>query len=77
MEARIPSTAEFTTTRYNILNPNPREMANISIRESIRWLPDEASEPTSTIVLTSPSHRFVDLRITHSNKSNSAVEEGK
>ncbi|KAK3352736.1 hypothetical protein B0T25DRAFT_455437 [Lasiosphaeria hispida] len=38
-------------------------MGDISIRESIRWLPDEASEPTSTIVLTSPEHRFVDLRI--------------
>ncbi|KAF5630523.1 hypothetical protein F52700_7203 [Fusarium sp. NRRL 52700] len=30
----------------------------------IRWLPDEASEPTSTIVVTSPRlKRFVDLRI--------------
>ncbi|KAK0715470.1 hypothetical protein B0H67DRAFT_645217 [Lasiosphaeris hirsuta] len=38
-------------------------MGDISIRESIRWLPDEASEPTSTIVLTSPERRFVDLRI--------------
>ena len=40
-------------------------MANISIRHSIRWLPidDQASEPTSTIVLTSPERRFVDLRI--------------
>jgi len=40
-------------------------MANISIRHSIRWLPidDEASEATSTIVLTSPERRFVDLRI--------------
>lgn len=38
-------------------------MADISIREHIRWLPDEASEPTSTIVLTSPERRFVDLRI--------------
>ncbi|KAK4223022.1 hypothetical protein QBC38DRAFT_426283 [Podospora fimiseda] len=38
-------------------------MADISIRESIRWLPDAASEPTSTIVLTSPERRFVDIRI--------------
>ncbi|KAK0620051.1 hypothetical protein B0T14DRAFT_537645 [Immersiella caudata] len=38
-------------------------MADISIRKYIRWLPDEASEPTSTIVLTSPERRFVDLRI--------------
>ncbi|KAH6634746.1 hypothetical protein B0J18DRAFT_486921 [Chaetomium sp. MPI-SDFR-AT-0129] len=36
---------------------------DISIRESIRWFPDEASEPTSTIVLTTPARRFVDLRI--------------
>lgn len=35
----------------------------ISLRESIRWLPDQASEPTSTIVLTSPENRFVDIRI--------------
>ncbi|KAK0645732.1 hypothetical protein B0T16DRAFT_328245 [Cercophora newfieldiana] len=38
-------------------------MTDISIRKHIRWLPDEASEPTSTIVLTSPERRFVDLRI--------------
>ncbi|KAJ6440618.1 sodium/nucleoside cotransporter [Purpureocillium lavendulum] len=38
-------------------------MASISIRKSIRWLPDEAGEPTSTVVLTSPARRFVDLRI--------------
>ncbi|KAK4184069.1 hypothetical protein QBC35DRAFT_506723 [Podospora australis] len=38
-------------------------MADISIREYIRWLPDGASEPTSTIVLTSPKRRFVDVRI--------------
>lgn len=36
---------------------------SISIRDSIRWLPDPASEPTSTIVLTSPARRFVDMRI--------------
>jgi hypothetical protein len=36
---------------------------SISIRRSIRWLPGEASEPTSTMVLTSPERRFVDLRI--------------
>ncbi|KAH9900443.1 hypothetical protein F4778DRAFT_738967 [Xylariomycetidae sp. FL2044] len=38
-------------------------MCSISIRESIRWIPEPASEPTSTIVLTSPGRRFVDLRI--------------
>ncbi|KAF7533814.1 hypothetical protein G7054_g6767 [Neopestalotiopsis clavispora] len=43
-------------------------MASISIRESIRWLPDQASEPTSTIVLTSPGKRFVDLRVLKSEQ---------
>ncbi|KAG9497105.1 hypothetical protein J7337_011897 [Fusarium musae] len=39
-------------------------MGTISIRKFIRWLPDEPSEPTSTIVITSPRlKRFVDLRI--------------
>ncbi|KAI1109994.1 hypothetical protein F5Y14DRAFT_455481 [Nemania sp. NC0429] len=36
---------------------------SISIRDSIRWSPGAASEPTSTVVLTSPGHRFVDIRI--------------
>ncbi|KAH6855952.1 hypothetical protein B0I37DRAFT_366186 [Chaetomium sp. MPI-CAGE-AT-0009] len=44
-------------------------MCDISIRESIRWLPEEASEPTSTIVLTTPNRRFVDLRILKSDSS--------
>ncbi|KAH6632445.1 hypothetical protein F5144DRAFT_593212 [Chaetomium tenue] len=48
-------------------------MCDISIRESIRWLPDEASEPTSTIVLTTPNRRFVDLRILKSDSSASAT----
>lgn len=38
-------------------------MANISIRKHIRWIPAPASEPTSTVVLTSPGRRFVDVRI--------------
>lgn len=38
-------------------------MGSISLREHIRWLPDEASEPTSTVVVTSPQRRYVDLRI--------------
>ncbi|KAI6808075.1 hypothetical protein KC367_g6737 [Hortaea werneckii] len=36
---------------------------NISIRESIRWIPDPFSEPTSTLVLTSAAKRFVDIRV--------------
>ncbi|KAH6603753.1 hypothetical protein Trco_007199 [Trichoderma cornu-damae] len=38
-------------------------MASISFRKFIRWLPDEAGEPTSTLVLTSPEKRFVDIRV--------------
>ncbi|OAA71085.1 sodium/nucleoside cotransporter [Akanthomyces lecanii RCEF 1005] len=38
-------------------------MGTVSHRKYIRWYPDEASEPTSTVVLTSPENRFVDLRI--------------
>ncbi|RYP77308.1 hypothetical protein DL770_007075 [Monosporascus sp. CRB-9-2] len=38
-------------------------MASISIREHIRWLPGTPEENTSTIVLTSPGRRFVDIRI--------------
>lgn len=39
------------------------KMANISVRRHIRWIPASASEPTSTIVLTSPGRHFVDIRI--------------
>ncbi|RYO95667.1 hypothetical protein DL765_011167 [Monosporascus sp. GIB2] len=38
-------------------------MASISIREHIRWLPGPPEENTSTVVLTSPGRRFVDIRI--------------
>ncbi|XEV01855.1 hypothetical protein FSHL1_007142 [Fusarium sambucinum] len=39
-------------------------MGTISIRKFIRWLPDEPSEPTTTLVITSPRlKRFVDLRV--------------
>ncbi|KAJ7712495.1 hypothetical protein B0H16DRAFT_1260276, partial [Mycena metata] len=34
----------------------------ISFRESIRWLPDEASEPTRTIVLTARNGAYLDVR---------------
>ncbi|KAJ8454983.1 hypothetical protein ONZ51_g12708 [Trametes cubensis] len=37
---------------------------SISERLYIRWIPDEPSEPTSTLVLTTPRHRhFIDLRL--------------
>lgn len=38
-------------------------MGSLSFRKFIRWLPDEAGEPTSTLVLTSPEKRFVDIRV--------------
>ncbi|KZF22896.1 hypothetical protein L228DRAFT_268271 [Xylona heveae TC161] len=37
--------------------------ASISERRSIRWVPEPASEPTSTLVLTSPGSHFVDIRV--------------
>jgi hypothetical protein len=40
-------------------------MASISHRYSIRWLPKVASEPTSTLVLTSKSGFYIDIRIKH------------
>jgi len=42
---------------------------SISFRDSIRWLPDDAAEPTSTMVLTSPARRFVDVRIHSSTRA--------
>ncbi|OAA45592.1 hypothetical protein NOR_03381 [Metarhizium rileyi] len=42
-------------------------MGSVSVRRSIRWLPEETNEPTSTIVLTSPQRHFVDLRILKEN----------
>ncbi|KAK1815133.1 hypothetical protein LTR12_010472 [Friedmanniomyces endolithicus] len=36
---------------------------SISIREHVRTLPDPATEPTTTLVLTSAKNHFVDIRI--------------
>lgn len=53
-------------------------MASISFRKFIRWVPDEAGEPTSTLVLTSPEKRFVDIRVLlPDGKSSLADNEGK
>ncbi|KAJ4418060.1 hypothetical protein N0V82_005814 [Gnomoniopsis sp. IMI 355080] len=38
-------------------------MGTVSFRHHIRWGSDAASEPTSTLVLTSPGHYFVDIRV--------------
>lgn len=38
-------------------------MADISIRKWIRWESHSPTPPTSTIVLTSPQRRFVDIRV--------------
>lgn len=47
-------------------------MCDISVREYIRWLPEAASEPTSTIVLTTPERRFVDVRVFKPTSSGNA-----
>ncbi|KAJ4350849.1 hypothetical protein N0V85_009673, partial [Neurospora sp. IMI 360204] len=57
----------------------PEQKGDVSIRHSIRWLSSSSSssssdsptpsEPTSTIVLTSPGGRFVDLRILKADPS--------
>lgn len=38
-------------------------MATVSFRDYIRWGTDPPSEPTSTLVLTSPNRYFVDIRV--------------
>ncbi|PON26587.1 hypothetical protein TGAM01_v204597 [Trichoderma gamsii] len=49
-------------------------MGSLSFRKFIRWLPDEASEPTSTLVLTSPEKRFVDIRVLLPDGKNSLAD---
>lgn len=41
-------------------------MALVSLRCHIKWGAEPASEPTSTLVLTSPGHYFVDIRVLRS-----------
>ncbi|KAL8304568.1 hypothetical protein RB597_004291 [Gaeumannomyces tritici] len=50
-------------------------MGSISIRRYIRWPPAMPQEPTSTIVLTSPARRFVDLRILDPTPAEAAAEQ--
>ncbi|KAK3708685.1 hypothetical protein LTR37_011407 [Vermiconidia calcicola] len=50
---------------------------SISVRKYIRWLPEPASEPTTTIVLTSPERRFVDIRILKSTDADPADERAQ
>ncbi|KAE9979206.1 hypothetical protein EG328_001042 [Venturia inaequalis] len=47
----------------------PQFKGHVSHRASIRWLPDPASEPTSTLVLTSSSGWFIDVRILSSRET--------
>ncbi|KAL7943945.1 hypothetical protein V8C42DRAFT_92873 [Trichoderma barbatum] len=49
-------------------------MASLSFRKFIRWLPEEAGEPTSTLVLTSPDKRFVDIRVSLADGSDSLAD---
>ncbi len=48
-------------------------MASISLRRSIAWPPAAPSETTSTLVLTSPKRRFVDVRIRLSEAETAAA----
>ncbi|KAK0936201.1 hypothetical protein LTR29_012211 [Friedmanniomyces endolithicus] len=48
---------------------------SISIREHVRWLPDAATEPTTTLVLTSAKGNFVDIRIFKPTDLNTKSEE--
>ena len=45
------------------------------MREYIRWLPDEPSEPTSTIALTSPGRKYVDVRVLLASKNGGAGKD--
>jgi len=47
---------------------------NISARDYIRWLPEKASEPTTTFSITSAEARFVDIRIYRPSHGNSFLE---
>lgn len=38
------------------------EMASLAVRMSFRWVPDEATGPTDTLVTTSTGQRYVDVR---------------
>lgn len=49
---------------------------SISLRQSIAWLPAPHSEPTSTVVLTSPQRRFVDVRILLADGGRPSMEDG-
>ncbi|KAF2139313.1 uncharacterized protein K452DRAFT_254599 [Aplosporella prunicola CBS 121167] len=42
-------------------------MPDVSQRQHMRWTGEEAFEPTNTLVLTTPSQAFVDIRIFNPN----------
>lgn len=57
---RIKISKSSDTATWSLLSSMP---ASISFRQSIRWLPDGASEPTDTIVLTGfKTGVFLDVR---------------
>ena len=57
------STQNNSNGQFHLSYASDSEMGDISVREYIRWVPEEPSEPTSTIVLTTPKRLFVDLRV--------------
>lgn len=50
------------------------KMGTVSFRDHIRWGADPPSEPTSTLVLTSPNHYFVDIRVLKTALANMSHE---
>lgn len=51
-------------------------VVQLSIRKSLRWVPDEPSEPTDTLVLDVGDY-FVDLRVLKANSSIDWAMAGK
>lgn len=75
-----PSSPHFSIliiTKQDSKPQTSESMCDISIREYIRWLPDESDEPTSTIVLTTPERRFVDIRILKPTSSSPNESSGE
>lgn len=51
-------------------------VVQLSIRKSLRWIPNEPSEPTDTLVLDVGDY-FVDLRVLKANNSIDWAMAGK
>lgn len=60
-----PRRSDDQTPKHRNTTSTPNMPGTLSIRKSIRWIPgpEQAHEPTSTMVLTSPEGRYVDVRV--------------